>query len=268
MGDMDNEQAKLILQAYRPGGEDADDPFFSEALDQARIDPEFAKWFAEQRTFDEAMRKALQTRIPPIGLRDSILLTKKISTLPRRPVWRRPGVMALAASIVVLLAAALLIRPGAKHYVPMTVAAFTQQVLDMKDRISLGKLSNNPGELRAWLAERGAPSDFELPPGLRDAHGLGCQSYTIGGAKVSLMCFMLGEDQFAHLFIVERDALKDAAPSASPVVRDEDGTPVATWTSSGKGYVLIGINVNEETLRRLFAHLQHGDQSPSMGKQV
>jgi hypothetical protein len=255
MADMDNEQAKLILQAYRPGGEDADDPFFSEALEQARVDPELAKWFAEQRTFDEAMRKALQTCIPPIGLRDSILLTKKISTLPPRrpscPVWRRPGVMTLAASIAVLLAAALLIRPGAKHYVPMTVAAFTQQVLDMKDHISLGKLSNNPGELRAWLAERGAPSDFELPRGLRDARGLGCQSYSIGGAKVSLMCFMLGQDQFAHLFIVDKDALKDAAPNASPVIRTEGGTPVAAWTSGGKGYVLIGINVNEETLRRL-----------------
>ncbi len=257
MADMHNEQAKLILQAYRPGGEDADDPFFSEALEQTRVDPELEKWFAEQRAFDEAMRKALQTRIPPAGLRDSILLTKKISTLPRRqpsrPVWRRPGVMALAASIVVLLAAAVLTRPGAEHYVshPMTVAAFTQQVLDLKDHISLGKMSNKPAELRAWLAERGAPSDFELPPGLRDAHGLGCQSYTIGGAKVSLMCFMLGQDQFAHLFIVDIDALKDAAPNASPVVRNEGGASVATWTSGGKGYVLLGINVKEETLRRL-----------------
>jgi hypothetical protein len=255
MADMHNEQAKLILQAYRPGGEDADDPFFSEALEQARVDPELEKWFAEQRAFDEAMRKALQTRIPPVGLRDSILLTKKISTLPRRqpsrPLWRRPGVMALAASIVVLLAAALLIRPGAKPYGPMTVAVFTQQVLDLKDRISLGKMSNKPAELRAWLAERGAPSDFEVPRGLRDVQGLGCQSYTVGGAKVSLMCFMLGQDQFAHLFIVDRDALKDAAPNASPVVRTEGGTPVATWTSGGKGYVLIGINMNEETLRSL-----------------
>ncbi|HEY5743266.1 MAG TPA: hypothetical protein VIS99_12055, partial [Terrimicrobiaceae bacterium] len=117
MADMDNEQAKLILQAYRPSGEDADDPFFSGALEQARVDPELAKWFAEQRAFDEAMRKALQERIPPAGLRDSILLARKLSTLPRqqlsRPFWQRPGVMALAASIIVLLAVAVLVRPGA-----------------------------------------------------------------------------------------------------------------------------------------------------------
>jgi hypothetical protein len=255
MADMDNEQAKLILQAYRPGGEDADDPFFSEALEQARVDPELEKWFAEQRAFDQAIRKALQTRIPPAGLRDSILLTKKISTLPRRqtsqPVWRRPRVIGLAASIVVLLAAAVLIQPGAKQHVPMTVATFTQQVLELKDRISLGKVSNKPADLRTWLSERSAPSDFELPPGLRDAQGLGCQSYTIGGAKVSLICFMLGQDQFAHLFVVDADALKDAAPNASPVIRTEGGIPLATWTSGGKSYLLTGINVSEETLRRL-----------------
>jgi hypothetical protein len=257
MAEMDNEQAKLILQAYRPGGEDADDPFFSEALEQARVDPELAKWFAEQRAFDEAMRKALQTRIPPVGLRDSILLAKKISTLPhrqpRRPVWRRPGVVALAASIAILLVVAALTRPVARHFVgqPMTVAAFTRQVLDLKDRVSLGKMSRNPAELRAWLAERGAPSDFELPRGLRDAQGLGCQSYTIGGAKVSFICFTLGQDQIAHLSVVDKHALKDAAPNASPVIRTEGGIAVATWTSGGKSYVLTGFNVNEETLRRL-----------------
>ena len=255
MADMDNEQAKLILQAYRPGGEDADDPFFSEALEQARVDPDLAKWFAEQRAFDEAMHRALQERIPPAGLRDSILLAKKISALPRhqasRPLWQRPGVMALAASIILLLA--VLIPQGADHYLgrPMTVAAFTKQVLDLKERVSLGKMSSNPAELRAWLAERGAPSDFELPRGLRDAHGLGCQSYTIGGVKVSLLCFMLGEDQFAHLFVVDSDALKDPVPNAKPVIRTEGGIALATWTLGGKSYVLTGINLSEEMLSKL-----------------
>jgi hypothetical protein len=255
---MDNGQAKFILQAYRAGGEDADDPFFSEALERARLDPELARWFAEQRAFDEGMRMALQTRVAPVGLRDSILLAGKISTFPqvqasRSVFWKYPGVMALAASLVVLLAIAILIGPSVERHVghPMTVAAFTQQVLDLKDSISLGKVSNNPAEIRAWLAERGAPSDFELPRGLRDARGLGCQSYSIGGAKVSLICFMLDEDQFAHLFVVDNDALKDAASGASPVVRTQGDIAVATWTSGGRSYLLTGINVSEEALRRL-----------------
>jgi hypothetical protein len=257
MADMDNEQAKLILQAYRPGGQDAGDPFFAEALEQTSRDPRLGQWFAGQRTFDEAMCKALQSSAPPAGLRDSILLTAKISTLPRRrtirPAWRHPGVLALAAAIVVLLAVAILIRPGVERDFgsSMTVAAFAKRVLELKDHISLGKMSNDPAELRAWLAERGAPSDFEMPPGLRDVPRLGCQSYTIDGTKVSLVCFMLGQDQIVHLFIVDKDALKDAAPAASPIVRMENGIAVATWTSGGKSFVLTGMNVNEEVLRRL-----------------
>src|SRR5258706_136048 len=40
---MNNQEAKLILQAYRCGGQDASDPLFAEALEQARRDPELAK---------------------------------------------------------------------------------------------------------------------------------------------------------------------------------------------------------------------------------
>ncbi len=81
----------------------------------------------------------------------------------------------------------------------MTVAALTQQVLDLKNHVSLGKMSSDPAELRAWLAERGAPNDFELPPGLRNVPGVGCQSYAIDGVKVSLVCFMLGKNQISSI---------------------------------------------------------------------
>lgn len=61
---------------------------------------------------------------------------------------------------------------------------------------------------------------------------------------------MLGKDQIVHLFVVDKDALKDAVPDSSPVIRMESGVAVATWTSGGKSYVLTGI-VSEEILRRL-----------------
>ena len=42
---MNNQEAKFILGAYRPGGRDAVDPMFSEALAQAGRDPELRAWF-------------------------------------------------------------------------------------------------------------------------------------------------------------------------------------------------------------------------------
>lgn len=255
---MDNEQAKLILSAYRASGEDASDPFFAEALEQARRDPELGRWLVEQRAFDNAMRASLQAESPPPGLRDAILLSRKVTAFPekaRRPVWQHPGLLSLAAALIAILAVTTLLVPraGQTSAGPMTVASFTQQVLDLKERggISLGKMSSDPAEIRAWLAERGAPSDFELPPGMQNIPGLGCQSYTMNGAKVSLVCFMLGKDQIVHLFVVDQGALRDAAPDIRPTLHTENGHAWATWTSGGKSYVLTGMNVTEETLRQL-----------------
>lgn len=255
---MDNEQSKLILQAYRPGGEDAGDPFFTEALEQARRDPALGRWMAEQRAFDDSMRAALQAEPTPPGLRDAIRLARKVAVFPQRahrPVWQRPGLLALAATIIAILAVTAFLVPQAGHKAaaPMSVASFTKQALDLKEsgKISLGKMSSDPAEIRAWLAEHGAPSNFELPPGLRNVPGLGCQSYTMDGTKVSLICFILGKEEVVHLFVVDKAALKDAAPDIRPTLHTENGHAWATWTSGGKSYVLTGMNVTEETLRRL-----------------
>ena len=65
---MNTQEAKFILQAYRPGGEDAGDPQFAEALAQAKLDPELAKWFAEQLAFDAAASRALKEVKAPAAL--------------------------------------------------------------------------------------------------------------------------------------------------------------------------------------------------------
>ena len=57
---MNNEEAKLILQAYRPGGQDANDPRFREALEQARRDPELARWFANEQALDSRISTKVQ----------------------------------------------------------------------------------------------------------------------------------------------------------------------------------------------------------------
>lgn len=255
---MDNEEAKLILHAYRPGGEDASDPFFAEALEQARRDPGLGDWLADQRAFDVAMQGAMQAEKPPVKLRDAIMLTRKVTALPPRrsrqfPV--HPGFLALAAVIVVLLAVGILQVPQFRqNLVPsLTVSSFAHKALALttSGNITLGKMSADPGELRRWLAERGSPSQFDLPPGLQGVPGLGCQSLTFDGKKVSLMCFAVAENQIVHVFVVEESSLAGAPPSSRPVVHSTDGNAWATWTSGGKSYVMTGTNVSRETLERL-----------------
>jgi len=82
---MDNREAKFILGAYRPNGQDAGDPRFSEALEQARRDPILERWFLDSLAFDAAITEKLRaTEVPP-GLRESILAGVKVSRPLRSP---------------------------------------------------------------------------------------------------------------------------------------------------------------------------------------
>jgi hypothetical protein len=58
---MSIEDAKLILSAYRPGDQDADDPQFREALELTRHDPDLARWIA----FGTIATAAWSRREPP-----------------------------------------------------------------------------------------------------------------------------------------------------------------------------------------------------------
>src|SRR5262249_23608223 len=92
---MDNREAKFILNAYRPGGRDASDPRFSEALEQARRDPILQRWFDETVAFDTAIIDKLSAAPVPSDLRESILAGVKVSRVPR---WKnRFGQFAVAA---------------------------------------------------------------------------------------------------------------------------------------------------------------------------
>ena len=246
---MDNEQARLILRACRPGGQDASDPLFAEALEMARVDPELAAWLAEERRFDEAMTEALQALEPPKHLRQALgtqALSRRSTTAQR--AWPASW-LALAAALALFLGLSLLFQQGEP---PMTGEQIAREVIELaaSGKIALGKFSNNPDDLQSWLAARGSPHGFAIPAGLRAYPGIGCQTYLMGGAKVSLICFRLGKDEVIHLFVVDEDALKNAPGKLPSIIRDQDKV-AATWSAGGKTYVLMGMHTSEETLRRL-----------------
>ena len=66
---MNNNEAKFILSAYRPGGRDAGDPGMATALAQAKSDPVLGAWFARERAHDAAVAWKLRAVVPPVGLR-------------------------------------------------------------------------------------------------------------------------------------------------------------------------------------------------------
>src|SRR6266481_5285786 len=93
---MDNREAKFILSAYRPNGQDADDPRFSEALEQVRRDPMLERWFTESIAFDAAMTEKLRTIEVPPHSRENILAGAKVSRPLRSPFIK----WAIAAALI------------------------------------------------------------------------------------------------------------------------------------------------------------------------
>ena len=95
---MNNHEAQFVLNAYRPNGQDAADPQFSDALAQARRDPALQRWFDDSIAFDKAITEKLCAVEVPAGLRENILAGGKVS---RPSGWLRPlHKLAIAAAIL------------------------------------------------------------------------------------------------------------------------------------------------------------------------
>lgn len=246
---MKNEEAKLILQAYRPGGQDANDPRFREALEQAQRDPELARWFANEQALDSRLTAKVQAAIkPPAHLKSQLLAQRKIV----RPVawWKMPAwQLAAAACLALLVTLSVLWFKSAEQ---TQFAAYRNELADFAgrklDRLDL--MSRDLPEVRRWLAQKESHGNLVIPAGLDGLPSLGCRLLDWKGHKVSLVCFELENKQVAHLLVVDSAAFKDA-PAESPVFNQVGDVMTASWSRGGKTYVVASKGGNQVDLMKL-----------------
>jgi hypothetical protein len=249
---MNNDEAKLILQAYRPGGQDAGDPRFREALEQTRRDPELAEWFANELKLDSRISTKLKASItPPAQLKAQLLAQTKIV----RPVvwWQKPVLrLALAACMTLLVTVAAVWfassrgNAGGFENYRTEMADFAGNKLDRLDF-----RSRDVTEVRRWLTQKESHGDFVLTTGLDGRPSVGCRVLDWKGHKVSLICFEMANRQVAHLLVIDRAALKDA-PSESPVFNQLDGVATVSWSRGDKTYMVADAGGNQIDLMKLF----------------
>lgn len=246
---MNNEEAKLILQAYRPGGQDAHDPRFREALEMARRDPELGKWLANEQALDARIGDRVRTALPPPPFLKTRLLAQRVTA---RPVawWRQPLWQLAAAACLVLLLTLAVIRSGPAA--PTEFAAYRDQMAEFAgkklDRLDL--MSADVEQIRSWLAGRQAHDKLVLPSGLNGRPSLGCRLLDWKGHKVSLVCFELGDRQVAHLLVVDSAAFA-RPPAESPAFAQVGDVGSMSWSRDGKTYVLASKGADEQGLVRL-----------------
>ncbi len=248
---MNREEAKNILLLYRPGTVDAGDSQVAEALALAKYDPELTFWLDKICAQQDALREKFR-RIPvPAGLKEQIISEQaaqaKIISFPRNLA------LATATAIAALIILTLFwFRPHANDD---TFAVYQNQMAGIALRgYTMDLATNNPAPIRAYLAQKGAPSDFGLPAPLEKIEVTGCAIEGWQHAKVSMICFHTGrplppgQSSDLWLFVVDRAAMKDAPEAGTRRFARVNKLMTATWTDGGKIYFL-GTEADEATLR-------------------
>ncbi len=247
---MDNREAKFILNAYRPDGQDANDPRFAEALEQVRRDPILQRWFDESIAFDAAMTEKLSATPVPNDLRESILAGAKVTRVPLwKNRWRK---WAIAAAVVLSATLGVLIWRGTH---PTPVAGWQLQALDTilssiaRNESHFDVISANPANLVKWLHTEHAPAGEQLPNNLDKLPSIGCKTFFWGGKPVSLICFTLPEGRAIHLVITNVSIESDRAIKQEARVIQQGRWATATWREGGMIYMLA-LEGSRDELRR------------------
>ena len=244
---MNDEKAKTLLSAFRPGGQDAADPVFAEALRQSEHDPDLARWLSAEREFDRAFQKKLSEVPVPTGLLDEILAMPEVTCSPS--FWRRRRrVLALAASLL-LLAGGLWTASGL--LVPrLSFEMFPQMAADHVSRpfrLEHASLSLEAAERWSQVRLRDG-----LPESLRAAaeQGIGCHSFNWRGESIYLFCFSLEDGELAHFFVMNANALPDVVPGDTLQFAVHGEWNTASWADDRHAYVLASA-ANMDTVRAL-----------------
>jgi hypothetical protein len=248
---MNRQQAINILALYRPGTADADDAAFAEALRLCERDPELRRWFDGHCELYLALRAKFRQVPVPEGLKEQIIAERKVHTTP---FWRRPTVvLAAVAALAVLMGLVSLWRPsredtGFNVYAErMTRNALRGYAMDLA--------TNDPVQVRDYLARYGAPSDYTVPAPLARATLTGCAIMSWQGASVSMICFRSGkplppgQSTDLWLFVIHHASIAGAPTSATPSVASVNRAATARWTQGDETYLLV-TDGDETFLRR------------------
>ncbi len=275
---MNNAEAKFILRAYRPDGQDAADPQFAEALAQARLDPELARWFAEQTTLDRAIGAQLQSVRVPADLKASILAGRKVIPMPKPTWWQRSlHPAATAAALVVTLATIGFLT---LHEPPEPRADWARFTHDLTDYLGKGYgvlprhahlastdanyfgamsyrmnyRSPSLDDIRQWLTDNGGHGEFAPPGGLNKPLNLGCGVMDWRGKRITLIAFQTGRSlphDKVHLVIINTGDLPDPPARSQPRFEEGEEWSTVAWSSGPLTYFLMAPGSRDQLARYL-----------------
>ena len=233
---MNNEQAKFILRAYRPGGRDAADPAFGDALRQAQADPALGAWLAREQSLDAAVASKLRALSPPPELREAILAGSRVSFAAPARGWRLPAWLAVAASLAVLIAGAGLYGLHASRQGRASLDRLAAFALTDPASAHIGPHADKLGVFGAWLQNPANRISSGPPADLAQLKSEGCRSFDLAGHEVFEICFQR-DGAWYHLYLTRRSGWRSGG--LGPAFRQGAGRSVASWADEKFAYVLM-----------------------------
>ena len=236
---MNSTEAKDVLLLYRPGTADAADPQIAEALELAHHDPELGRWLEQHRAFQKAMRAKVRQIEVPAHLKSSLLIQGKARpiTIPSHAWWRSPVWLTAAVAMVLFLG---LVGLWLKPRTPDQFANYQARMVSQVQReYRMDLETNDMRQIRQFLAQSGAPADYDVTRGLERLKLTGGGRLTWRSNPVAMVCFDRGDKQMLFLFVMKRSALKDPPPEMPQLTKVRQML-TASWTRGDKTYVLAG----------------------------
>ena len=240
---MNPDEAKAILLLYRHGTADAEDPQIAGALAVARQDEVLARWLEKHCAQQMGLREKFRQLRAPAGLREQIISEQAAS---ERPVsfWRRKTIFVPVAAMILLsgLIASLWLVNQRGH--EDTLDIFQSRMAGVALRgYGMDFTTNDPAQIRAYLAQHDAPADFVLPEALQQVSLAGCAIQGWQGVKVSMLCFRSRQaapdvSSDVWLFVVDRTSVKKLPAGAAPQLSKVNRLMTATWIQGDKLYFL------------------------------
>ena len=233
---MDEQEARSILSLCRASDAGIDDARLEEAMRKTEADPELARWWNEEQELDRIIASKLAVTHVPAGLRERVSSKVEIRPHTIRPIWSR-GILLAAASIVAL---AVLFSSWRGPFQPAaSMADYRDEMVSfIKVAPNLELESPELTRLKDFLANAEAPASFTVPGRLQQYEPLGCRVLRFRGENVSLVCFKLGGDKLAHLFVTTAKTVRTGGRASAPVYEAREEWMTATWTEGDQAYLL------------------------------
>lgn len=254
---MTNEEAKFMLQGYRPNGADADNEAFAEALKQAERDPALREWFEREQAFDAVVAGKLREIQPPPGLRESILAGKKMtppqSEPPARPWWAQTWTVGLAAAAAIVMVFSVALTQPTDEPVGELVRMEPIIKLAMEDiggAHGAGTHASALGTFGAWVLDANNRLQADgMPVDLEYLRSMGCRTINVAGHDVFEICFERDSKTF-HLYIVDREDCDPTSLHHEPMFHEKGDFAAASWACDHFAYLVAG-GTDLATLRGL-----------------